>query len=369
MAAPARADGPERTRVPQILVIRFGSLGDLCLLAWTLAGLDAQGGAERAPRVTLVTKQAYAPLLSGAPGVHEIVPLPAGGPRALLALARRLRARRFDAVVDAHAVLRSHALLALLGRRADRRLRKDTAARLALLRGRREQPALDRRLLDRYDAALGHVAGVVAAAPGAALLADGSRPPLRPRGSAGAGAAPARLGLAPGARWDTKRWPPEHFAALLSGFRGLSAAPVSIFLGAREQTWFEGGPLDAAARGAGGVAVRRALPLPQLAAELAACTVLVTNDSGLLHLAEAAGTPVLAMFGPTVRAFGYFPLLPSSRALEVADLDCRPCSRNGKRPCHRRDLACLTRLSPAAVLAQLAAMADWPDAGSEVPDA
>ena len=91
------------------------------------------------------------------------------------------------------------------------------------------------------------------------------------------------------------------------------------------------------------------------AARLARCSRLVTNDSGLLHIAEAVGTPVLALFGPTVREFGYFPILARSLVLEKS-LDCRPCSRNGKRPCHRGDLACLQDITPDAVRSVLASL-------------
>jgi heptosyltransferase-2 len=87
---------------------------------------------------------------------------------------------------------------------------------------------------------------------------------------------------------------------------------------------------------------------------LGGCRRLVCNDSGLMQLAEAVGTPVLAFFGPTVRAFGYAPQLPASVLLEETELDCRPCSRNGKRPCHRGDLACLERLDPDRAWSALA---------------
>lgn len=168
------------------------------------------------------------------------------------------------------------------------------------------------------------------------------------------------LGLAPGARWAPKRWPQESFAELLRGFRRRSAAPVRIFLGPQER-WFAGSELERAAAAAGAVEVVREADLVDLAAALGGCSTLVTNDSGLLHLAEAAGTPVLALFGPTVREFGYFPCLPQSRALEER-LACRPCSRNGKRACWRRDHACLRRLAPTRVLAALMAMPPWADA-------
>ncbi|MFN2370715.1 MAG: glycosyltransferase family 9 protein [Candidatus Krumholzibacteriia bacterium] len=332
-----------------ILVIRFGALGDLCLLAGALARAAlAPGAGER--RVTLVAKAAFAPLLAHAAGVDRVVPLAGGGPGAVARLAGRLRAERWDTVVDAHHILRGHLLLALLRRRPDVRLRKDTVARLALLRSGRDDPRLRRTMRDRFAELLPAVAGagpIPAVAPPA--LAALARP--RPAG-------PAVLGLAPGARWSTKRWPQAHFAALVQAHHAAGGGPVRIFLGPQEEAWYGAGPLATAA-GAAGAEVVRGLPLTEVAARLAECAVLVTNDSGLLHLAEAVGTPVVALFGPTVQAFGYAPHLPQSRLLET-DLDCRPCSRNGKRPCHRGDLACLVRLDPAAVLAAAAPLLQGP---------
>jgi heptosyltransferase-2 len=169
------------------------------------------------------------------------------------------------------------------------------------------------------------------------------------------------LGLAPGARWDTKRWPPERFAALVGDFRRRTAAAIRVFLGPREAGWFPGSALAAALDRLAGVEIVREQPLAAVARGLAGCAVTLTNDSGLLHLSEAVGTPVVALFGPTVRAFGYVPTLTASRLLEI-ELGCRPCSRNGRRPCWRGDLACLTGLETGHVLAAVMAAADWPPA-------
>ena len=364
--------------MPNTLVIRFGSLGDLCLLAWSLSGQDAAAlpdGTPR-PRITLAVKAAFAPLMATVPGVDVVAPLDGPGWRDLWRLARLLRRERFDTVLDAHDVLRSRLLCLLLGRRPARRIVKDTAARLALLRSshagsaRRapSPPALSRTMLRRFDEVVSPVgtAGVETrthgVGPGATLLAAGHGCALRQRGPAD-GPGTAKIGLAPGARWDTKRWPSGHWAELLRRLREVTDLPVEIFLGSRERAWYAAGPLADAVAAAGNVSVATDLPLPELAQRLGACRVVVTNDSGLLHLAEAAGTPVLALFGPTVRAFGYFPLLPNSRVLE-RELGCRPCSRNGRRPCWRGDLACLAEISPDAVLAALRALPALADAGA-----
>ena len=329
-----------------ILVIRFGSLGDLCLLAWSLAQLRAAGDGRQ--HVTLATKAAFADLLAAVPGVDDVAVLTGSGPAAVAALASQLRRQSFDVIVDAHNILRGHLLLALLGRRPDRRLAKDTAARLSLLLTRRGKRRLKWTMRERFDALFAPLLppGIYASATPVLPLAG-----LAETGIATAAHSPV-LGMAPGARWHTKRWPEAHFAELVRGFRRHSRAPLRLFLGPDEQAWFPGGELARTLDEAGEVELITEQSLTEVAGQLAGCTALVTNDSGLMHLAEATGVPVLALFGPTVREFGYFPSLTASETFEIA-LDCRPCSRNGKRRCHRGDLACLEHIAPATLLAAL----------------
>lgn len=322
------------------LILRFGALGDLCLLGWSLSALAGTSD-EAGPRVTVATKAAFAPLVARFHGVERVEPLAGSGLGPLNELAGRLRRDRWHRVVDAHNVLRSHALLALLGRRADARLAKDTTARLRLLAGGPDSATLARTMVDRFDRCL---------LPGGAFTGD-RRPPLWSSAGARDGDAPAPLGLAPGARWATKRWPEHHWVALIEGLAAAGERDLRIFLGPDERAWFAGSRLQGAAAAARAVVIE-GLSLLEVADAVGACRRLVTNDSGLLHLAEATGTPVLAFFGPTVRQFGYFPRLEASRVLEH-EISCRPCSRNGRRPCHRGDLACLESVTPAAALAAL----------------
>ncbi|MBD3222220.1 hypothetical protein GF314_13365 [bacterium] len=329
-----------------VLVIRFGALGDLCLVGWTLTRLVT--AAERtAGRITLVTKARFAALAREFRGIDRVIPLAEPGRAVdLWRLARELRTDPDDLVIDAHRVLRSRLLAGLLGRSPHVRLRKDTTARLRLLRTGEADPRLSRHLRDRLDALLDDVG----------LTTGEATPPLAHL--APELGRPAVLGLAPGAQWDPKRWPVVHWVALLE--RGLaSGVRIRLFVGPREEAWFEGSDLARATAGVSEVETVRGASLTEVARELAACRTVVCNDSGLLHLAEATGTPVLAFFGPTVRAFGYTPQLEQSRLLERHDLDCRPCSRNGKRPCHRGDLACLVRIEPDTAWQALRAMPAW----------
>lgn len=107
------------------------------------------------------------------------------------------------------------------------------------------------------------------------------------------------IALAPTANWQPKIWPAERFVA---AFRALSAellpgAVAAIFAGPGETEHAMAEPVLSALPEAIGLTGR--LSLPEVAACLARCAVFLGNDSGLMHLAAAAGTPTLGLFGPT----------------------------------------------------------------------
>jgi heptosyltransferase II len=72
-----------------------------------------------------------------------------------------------------------------------------------------------------------------------------------------------------------------------------------------------------------------------------------------LHLAEALGIPCTALFGPTVKDFGFFPQGPGHRVFEL-NLDCRPCSVHGTEKCPLGHHHCLLQLDPADISRHLA---------------
>jgi ADP-heptose:LPS heptosyltransferase len=107
------------------------------------------------------------------------------------------------------------------------------------------------------------------------------------------------IALAPTANWAPKVWPADRFAAL---FRALAAGPVpgalpAVFAGPGDAERAMAAPLLAALPEALDLTGR--LTLPQIAACFARCALFVGNDSGLMHLAAAAGAPTLGLFGPT----------------------------------------------------------------------
>lgn len=77
-------------------------------------------------------------------------------------------------------------------------------------------------------------------------------------------------------------------------------------------------------------------------------TVLVTGDSGPMHLATAIKTPVIALFGPTTKDWGFFPSVGENIILE-ANIPCRPCSLHGDKKCPIQR-KCMEEISPTEVM-------------------
>ena len=119
------------------------------------------------------------------------------------------------------------------------------------------------------------------------------------------------VALAPTANWAPKIWPSARFAELFHALPLIGAVPV-IFAGPGETERAMVAPLRAALPDAIDLSGR--LTLPQVAACLSQSSLFVGNDSGLMHLAAAAGAPTLGLFGPT-NAAEYAPAGRRARAV------------------------------------------------------
>lgn len=83
---------------------------------------------------------------------------------------------------------------------------------------------------------------------------------------------------------------------------------------------------------------------------IASAKLLVCGDSGPMHIAAAVGTPVVAIFGPTVQEFGFAPFTDKARVVEVQNLECRPCHPHGPEKCPLGHFRCMLDITPEMVL-------------------
>lgn len=81
--------------------------------------------------------------------------------------------------------------------------------------------------------------------------------------------------------------------------------------------------------------------------------LMVSMDSGNMHLAAGVGTKVLSIFGPTHPYLGFAPYLQNDQIIQNIELNCRPCSVFGNKPCFRGDRACMERISENEVFERI----------------
>jgi ADP-heptose:LPS heptosyltransferase len=113
------------------------------------------------------------------------------------------------------------------------------------------------------------------------------------------------IALGPTANWDGKIWPPERFVALFHALTVLlPGARAAIFAGPGAEEQARAAPVLAALPDA--INLVGQLTLPEAAACLRRCAIFIGNDSGLMHIAAAAATPTLGLFGRS-RAAEYAP--------------------------------------------------------------
>ena len=133
-----------------------------------------------------------------------------------------------------------------------------------------------------------------------------------------AGIAGRFLALGPSANWHHKVWPAERFIALARALTGpggaLAGHGIVVLGGPGEAEAAMVAPVLAGLPGAVDLVGR--LSLPEAAALLARASLYIGNDSGLMHLAAAAGAPTLGLFGPT-NAEEYAPSGPLARVVEA----------------------------------------------------
>ena len=365
-------------RLPlRTLVVRTSSLGDVVLAAAVPRALKA---CAPEARVTFLTKGAYAPVLLNNPFIDEVLTTGGRGNPFLgtLRLGRELRSRRFDLVVDLQANPRSFVLCRLASPRKVVRARKDSLARHGMVRFKGLRARASRHSVQRYLSGLQKVFGPVPAyrprihlterekEAGFRLARGTGVPGAGAPGAGGAAQVRPTVAICPGARWKTKMWGEDRMVSLAlrlveRGFQvlvigGPSDEPA---LAAFRSILRAGAMMEArasavtAGAGTGPDAVWQSAPAEQergmrflisdlrtVASVMAHCACVVSNDSGLMHVAHSVDAPVVAIFGPTTPEFGFFP--PDARSVVFSnEFECKPCDVHGTEKCKKGRAVCM----------------------------
>lgn len=343
--------------VDRILVIQTAFLGDVILTLPLVAALK-EFFASSSIDVLVVPRSAN--VLAGHPAIRRIIEFDKrgrdGGLAGLWRLASELRREHYNLAVIPHRSLRSAALALLAG--IPIRIGFATSSGRFIFT-KRVPYDKDKHEIDRNLSLLS----------GIGITTYPVRPPaLYPSGEDESVVAafltsnfgkepPPLVALAPGTVWNTKRWHKERFAE-------LAQACVADGFGVVLLGGSEDGELcrEVASLGGGSGIANAAgiMSLLQSAALIRRARLLVCNDSAPLHLATAVGTPIVAIFGATVPAFGFGPVGARDVVVETRGLSCRPCTIHGGDACPIKTFECMERITTERVYWKMKALLESP---------
>lgn len=328
-----------------MVAVRFSSMGDVVLTTGVLLDWHKKHGTM----FTVITKEAFEPIFDHHPAVLNVIGFDENdlhGQTQAMNFRGLMEKYRDSPLLDLHRNLRS-AMMARIWRDAIICYNKMSLARRLFLwsKGRFFGEELRRyNVPQRYALGLYDKEDVPSAAELRPCIflsqdekarAEEQLAPLRREGS-------PLVALHPFATHDAKSWPVDvwlRFASLLRQ-EGIGY----FWVGQGEEL-----PEEENSR-----SFVNKTGLRELCALIGAADVLVTGDSGPMHIATATGTPALAMFGPTCREWGFFPSGEKDRVVQL-DMPCRPCSLHGSGSCPRGN-ACITGITPERMLDELKSM-------------
>ena len=326
----------------RFLIIRLSSIGDIVLTTPLIRCLKQHYPNSQ---IDFVVKAKYAELLQHHPALHDIYRFPDhGGLSALWDARAWVKAREYACILDLHKNIRSLLLTRALGGTTVLRFKKFGYRRFLLVKFGIN---LYRRIVPVYQRYLEAAAdlGVEDDGRGTELfvprsVVEGLLSRLQLYGIE----TKKIVAFAPGAGYFTKRWPVDYFVILAR--QAIEAGYTPVILGDRQDV-----PVARAIceQAPGAVHFAGKLSLLESAALLQLASLLICNDTGQMHMAEAVGTPVVALFGSTVEEFGFFPVLENSVVVENRDISCRPCSHVGRNTCPEGHFLCMRSLLPEQV--------------------
>ncbi len=334
------SDGPER-----IAVIRFSSLGDIVTTGPAVRALKARFPDSH---LVYVTTTPYKDLAAALPGVDEVAALRRRGDGFREDAARLVEMGPWSRVADLQGSSRSAKLVTLMNAQevvTDKppRVRRSL---LLLTRIRFGQfPAVPDRMI-------GRLAPWGVTGDGGSLRLDIPDEVTAEVEQRWGDQVREAIVLVTGAKHETKRWPDTYWRELLDL---LPLEKPVVVLGGK-------GEFPASFAGLAGERVldlTGATGILQAAAILKLASLVISGDTGPMHMAVAAGTPLVALYGPTVREFGFYPYKHDRSVVLERRLMCRPCSAHGSARCPLGHHKCMREITPRMVSDAAADLNHW----------
>ena len=326
----------KKSGVERILIIRFSSIGDIVLTSPVTRTVKKQRKAE----VHYLTKKSFRPLLEGNPYIDKIHTIE----KSVSEVLNELKKYNFDLVIDLHKNLRSWQVRLLLEKSSV------TFSKVNFRKWLYVNAKVDKlprkHLVDRYFDALKPFGiendgqGLDYFIPEKDEVSYDVLPDFLQE---------AFVGIVIGGKHNTKVYPAEKVANLC---RQIDV-PVILLGGPEDKERAEQirkGLSDIVFNGCGEFNINQSASIIRKAG------IIISNDTGLMHIAAALKKKVVALWGNTVPEFGMFPYYPEKMKgyavnLEVKGLSCRPCSKLGYKKCPKGHFKCMYQIDEKEVLA------------------
>ena len=326
---------------PRILILRLSSIGDIIL---TSAFIRQVKSRYENAEIDFVVKKQYLDLVKNNPNLKNIFTLALSGTvYDLNNLRKTIEKNSYDYIFDLHNNLRTRALLKNFKENKISRIKKNKIKRAILVEFKinlyKEIVPIPQRYLNT-----GKKFDVKDDKKGLELFFDKTTENFFNQNILPKLSNNNFIAIAPGASFYTKQWPAEYFKEW-----------IEIFLEQRQEYLLLLGGPDEAEEFDSLVISKRVinlvgkLKLLESAYVIKKAKALLSNDSGLMHMATAVQTPVTAIFGSTVEELGFAPYRSKNIIIQNQSLWCRPCSHVGKNKCPLSHFKCMKDISPEQV--------------------
>ncbi len=319
----------------KILIIRFSSIGDIVLTTPVVRCLKRQ---VKNCEVHYLTREAFKPVLENNPYIDKVITIKDAVAEAI----PELKTEAYSHIVDLHKNFRSHQVRSKLKVKATSFPKLNV--RKWLLVNLKINVMPDIHIVDRYFKAVENL-GVINDKQGLDyFLSESDRvgmeqlPESHRRGY---------VAMVIGGKHKTKQMPTEKVAELITGLD----YPVLLMGGAEERD--EGERIEQLFDGRV-YSVCGRFSINQSASLVKQAKVVITGDTGLMHIAAAFGKPVISIWGNTAPALGMYPYMPGKPErvgmYEVHGLSCRPCSKIGYNACPKKHFKCMMEQDIGAII-------------------
>lgn len=321
-----------KKEIKHILIIRLSSLGDILLTTPLLRALKKKFSDGE---ISFLCRREYLQAIETNPNISQCFKLDVGVNEE--EIIKEIQKFNFDLIIDLQNNFRSRNILKNLNVPVYR-FRKPTIKKFLLVNFK----------LNFFKHYLSIPELYAKSVPELELDEDGVE--LYPPESYNSSLSPDEkyIGFIPGSKHFTKRWPDEYFTQL-GKLLNKYGYTIAVF-GGKDDSGICAGISSKITKAKN---LCNDNDLYQMAADMKMCSLIIGNDSGLMHAASSMYVPLIVLFGSSVEEFGFAPYKKESVILQNESIKCRPCSHYGKDQCPKSHFKCMIDLTPNLVFEKI----------------